>query len=657
MSRLRTLIIVLLSLFILLNALMLQANASYSPQEESLTLLEQRQIFQPLYTRLLRGELPAIEQALTKLTAYPLKPYLEYQLLRNQLAYQRVDEAALLDFLQRHSHSLMAQDLHTAWLDQLFQQQAWPEFLRDHFLERTQPTPARQCQLIYAHWQLDRLSLWQLTQAYRLWHTHQPLANACQYLTDLLQQQDLLSDADLVQASYQLLLSNRASMAQQMAAQGSDSARRLVAFWQQMQRQPDHQLHTLLATRPDFWDEHLQHNKDLLTQLLIRRMAQQPETTLHLAQQLYQQDYLDTLALIQVQEQQALRLAWRSDPQAITLFAQLPASALSEEGWRWFARSLLRHERWDELTQLIPIMPSALQVHNEWRYWLAAAWQRLGHLEHALPLYADLARERHYYGFMAAQHLGLAPRMNDLTPLPDPQQWVTLAAHPAILRSAELFALGYREQGRREWFFALTSLTPDERLQAAWLAQSWGWYELSARTANQANNDAIRLRFPLGHLETLAPLAASYQIDLALILALIRKESIFTSDARSSAGALGLMQVMPATGRQVARQLRLELNSSRDLLNPQFNLPIGVFYLSQLLERFQQPAVTAAAYNAGPQRTQRWMNEFGAQADPLWVERITYGETRDYVKSLLAFQEVYRWLLLEQQAPTIAIRE
>ena len=115
-------------------------------------------------------------------------------------------------------------------------------------------------------------------------------------------------------------------------------------------------------------------------------------------------------------------------------------------------------------------------------------------------------------------------------------------------------------------------------------------------------------------------------------------------------GALGLMQVMPATGKQVANRLKLGIKPEADLLKPEYNLPIGVNYLGGLMQRYNNnPVLAAAAYNAGPTKANAWQKSLGKEINPLWVERITYAETRDYVKSLLAFREVYAWRLAQQE--------
>ncbi len=140
----------------------------------------------------------------------------------------------------------------------------------------------------------------------------------------------------------------------------------------------------------------------------------------------------------------------------------------------------------------------------------------------------------------------------------------------------------------------------------------------------------------------------------ALALAVARQESRFDIAAVSSKGALGLMQLMPSTARQVARQHGLPADISRLTLDPNYNARLGVCYLGDLLRRFNNVALAAAAYNAGPQRVQDWVKTLG---DPRrldhyefldWLEQIPFHETRNYVQRVIEGQRVYELLLADQ---------
>jgi soluble lytic murein transglycosylase len=113
-------------------------------------------------------------------------------------------------------------------------------------------------------------------------------------------------------------------------------------------------------------------------------------------------------------------------------------------------------------------------------------------------------------------------------------------------------------------------------------------------------------------------------------------------DARSSAGALGLLQVMPRTARITARKYGIRYKQSRDLLDPAKNVRIGSIYLGEMLERFDRNRVLAsAAYNAGPNRVERWLKTIPANPADIWIESIPLRETRNYVQNVLVFAYIY----------------
>ncbi|MGI9303874.1 MAG: lytic transglycosylase domain-containing protein, partial [Gammaproteobacteria bacterium] len=111
--------------------------------------------------------------------------------------------------------------------------------------------------------------------------------------------------------------------------------------------------------------------------------------------------------------------------------------------------------------------------------------------------------------------------------------------------------------------------------------------------------------------------------------------------ARSSAGALGLMQLMPATARQTAKKLGLKHSGSR-LSDEAYNITLGSAYLRQMLDRFGSPVLAAAAYNAGPKRVREWLPKAPLPTD-IWVDTISIYETREYVRATMAYTAVFDW--------------
>jgi soluble lytic murein transglycosylase len=139
------------------------------------------------------------------------------------------------------------------------------------------------------------------------------------------------------------------------------------------------------------------------------------------------------------------------------------------------------------------------------------------------------------------------------------------------------------------------------------------------------------------------------------VAAEIRAESIFNPNARSSANAMGLMQVLPATGASVAKSIGLSgYGGAASLYDADTNIAIGSAYLRQLLDKYGGlPYVTIAAYNAGPTPTARWQTQRpGFDAD-FWIETISYKETREYVARVLAFSVIYDWRLNGKAVPLV----
>ena len=613
--------------------------------------LKARQIFADNYQLLRRGELIDISAPLKALKNYPLAPYLQQQLFRNQLAYGVIDKQELSNFLAAHPNTAFQQKLQAEWLEELGKTKDWSSFLIE---TASNPNPLNSrltCYQITAEAKVTGINLRWMDKAANYWRNNQPLPANCQQLTKQLDQLGLLTANDYQQTALKLMREGHTSAAKLLQNKLAKTDQQWLAFWLEAKSNPAKKLRALTQKRLSLRAD-LAVKDEVLIHLLKQHARRNPAQANQLAKQLFTHRQLSQQALWQLDEYLAIRSAWSSNhKKTAQLFAAIPSKQLTPEGHESYARSQLRQANWSQLLKIIDAFPEALKQKNEWVYWQAQALNKTNQTAAAKALLKPLAKERHYYGFLAAQHLGLEPQMNALeTPL-DTNLINQLRYNPGIERAEELFFTGNLEEARQEWHYTLSKAPVEDQIQAAWLANQWGWHHLSVDIAHRAGlNDAVELRFPLAHLETLRPLAEQANLDLPLVLALIRKESLFNPQARSRVGALGLMQVMPATGKQVANRLKLGIKPEADLLKPEYNLPIGVNYLGGLMQRYNNnPVLAAAAYNAGPTKANAWQKSLGKEINPLWVERITYAETRDYVKSLLAFREVYAWRLAQQE--------
>ena len=357
-----------------------------------------------------------------------------------------------------------------------------------------------------------------------------------------------------------------------------------------------------------------------------------------------------------------LQAAYRRAPEAHAWLSNIPAGARDDDHWQWLGRSAIWNGRWQELARTIAAMPEALANTPEWRYWRARALEAEGKAEAARAGFAELARDRSFHGFLAADRVR-APYALDSRPLEVPPARLSrlLQDHPGLLRARELYFVGFMLEARREWYRARQPLSPEELAAAAVLASRWGWHDRAIAAAAAARRyDDLALRFPLLHREQVMQVARRFRLDPALIYGIMRQESAFMQDARSSVGALGLMQLMPATGRATARLLRMPRPSAASLLRPEVNIRLGSAYYRRMLDRFRdQPALAAAAYNAGPHRVDRWLPRDRAMDADRWIDSVPLRETRRYVRGVLAYATVYRRRLelpmirLEQRLPPV----
>jgi soluble lytic murein transglycosylase len=283
-------------------------------------------------------------------------------------------------------------------------------------------------------------------------------------------------------------------------------------------------------------------------------------------------------------------------------------------------------------------------------YWSGRAWERAGDSATARLRWADvIAREpASYYAMLAARRLQRAP-------------WVPAAATDTLgpdsavlasLRRAELLRdLGMDSEAQLEydWLASEAERSVETTLAAAYAFREHDLAPRAIRLGNKAlsggaTRDArlYRALYPLAYEKALAREAERHRLDRALVAALIRQESSFEPRATSRAGARGLMQIMPAVGRQLASAKDYHLWDAELLYQPDVSLELGTTHLAGLLSEYEHVSHALAAYNAGSSRAKRWLQKAGTEDPEVFVERIPFTETRDYVRIILRNRELYR---------------
>lgn len=343
----------------------------------------------------------------------------------------------------------------------------------------------------------------------------------------------------------------------------------------------------------------------------------------------------------------ALSAAQQHLPEAFRLLAALGDDAANADTRAWQVRAALLAHAWQDVIAVIRAMPAEEQDAQEWRYWRSIALRRSGREAEALPILRALAGERSYFGFLAADALGTPYAFGHAATAPVEDAISGLAENPALVRARELFYVGQESRGRSEWNDAVAGLDAGDKLQAAVLAHRWGWHSQAIATvADTGQYDDLELRYPLPYAEVFRAAAEAADVRGSWAYGVARSESLFMSDIRSHAGAVGLMQLMPSTGRRTAAQLDLPWSGLATLTDPASNIRLGTNYLRKMLERFDSNVVLAtAAYNAGPNKVEEWLPAAARLDARIWIANIPYTETREFVRRVLFSDAIFHWRL------------
>ncbi|PID66766.1 MAG: hypothetical protein CR975_01260 [Gammaproteobacteria bacterium] len=325
-------------------------------------------------------------------------------------------------------------------------------------------------------------------------------------------------------------------------------------------------------------------------------------------------------------------LSNRQDPQAKLAYALLshPDKDANEALLRFLAGS----RDWQAIKKLVsPNDKNAMAL-----YWLGRATEALGN--DAKGIYQKAAQNRSYYGFLAADKIGKAYVFNAQPIIPNQRTQQHFNQNIGLIRGKLLHQMGDGKAARKEILpLAKRMSQPTQRQLAYWLNQQGLHYDAIYILGQLRDWNDIRIRFPTPFNSQVETANRLTQVDPTWIYAIIRQESSMNPRAVSRSKAKGLMQLIPGTARMMARDTGIIL-SGEAIFNPDINTKLGAEYLNQMYQRFGNIALASAAYNAGPNRVDQWINQ-DINDMPIWVEKIPFNETRKYVKHIVEYQQVY----------------
>jgi soluble lytic murein transglycosylase len=356
--------------------------------------------------------------------------------------------------------------------------------------------------------------------------------------------------------------------------------------------------------------------------------------------------------------QVALPASKSLEPDAIVYWHRTSGAPLSLEGWQWKARTALRAGEWKLVRETIEGMPAQLANDAAWIYWLGRALRAEGNNEEAQKKFQSISDQTNFYGQLALEELNqkisIPPRAQPITA----EEIAPMADNQGFRRALKFFEMNMRPEGYREWNWELRKMSERQHLAAAEFARQKNVLDRMVNTSDRTKKEVdFTQRFPSPFRDTMVAATQRLGLDMAWVYGLIRQESRFIQTARSQVGASGLMQVMPATAKFVARKIGMSNYSHGQMNDIDTNITLGTNYLNMVLNDLEgSQALATAAYNAGPGRPRAWRSKLTRAVEgAIFAESIPFNETRDYVKKVLS-NATYYAALFENKPQSLKAR-
>jgi soluble lytic murein transglycosylase len=588
-----------------------------------------RKVFQQAEKRVWQASSARYQTLYQQLHYYPLQPYLDQQRLMHGLKLSDAEEIGL--FLEKYKGSPLDWPLRKKWLKYLAKRNK--QRLFQHFY-----TPTRNVELTcqYYSYQLKSgvAESRVLPKITPLWVVGKSQPKICDPLFIRWEKAGFRTEDAIWQRLTLAADGGKHTLIPYLTSLLPEKERYLGKLWHKVRRDPSY------ITRMSRFPQKSAKEAIIATYGLKRLIWRDPSRALSTYDKASK-----VLPFTEQQNQQivlkfAIALASKNHTKSKEWLAKVDDNLQSSSIVQWRMADLLRDQNWPEIKSELESLPKALHLKNQWRYWYGRSLVATGNIDQGHQYLTELANKRHYYGFLAASAINKKVNLQNKPLEISNLEKQNLLKNPAAKRAFEFFHIGRYHQARREWNFWLSQLNNREKLAASKIAYEAQWFDRAIFTlSNVGYLDDVDLRFPLAFKDEITDSSDHQKINPAWTFAIARRESSFMADANSPAGAKGLMQVMPAT----AKQLHRSRVTTKHLLNAKKNIKLGTKYLKRLLDRHDGNQVLAtAAYNAGPYRVKRWLKGLKSMPADIWIETIPYKETREYVKSVMAYQEIYQ---------------
>lgn len=605
----------------------------------------QRALFADAWTSARTGDRAVFDTAGPQLRDYPLYPYWQYEDYRHRRSSVPAPEMAA--FLEAHDSWAFTAALRSAWLKTLGKQRRWKDLLS----YAADATDAEiQCQ--HARARLETGPDAELLQvAQKLWTVGHSQDDACDPLFRWLREEGGITPALTWERIRLAMKSGNPRLTLYLEQFLPVKDREWLRRWQELNR-----------TRYRHLDRSANWPDNALTRIItgdaLRRLARHdPVAAIDTFAALDGHFQWDEFERGDLMREIGLMAAVDLLPESLSFLPRVPEANQDDQLLQWWARSAMAANEWAQVREVLSRLSPESAGDGRWRYWLARSEMAVGDVDAGLDRLHELASSATFHGFLAADDLQLPYAICAREPEVSEAEREQLRQRPDIARALELRAAGIDNWALSEWVLAAGRLAPEQLKIAAAVALEAGWHDRAIFALGDSGDlHFYEWRFPLLWNDRVTEEARRRNLDPAWIYGVMRAESAMTERARSSANAMGLMQVTPGTARQISRRHGMPYRGTSQLLEADQNIRFGAVYLRDLMDRFaNNPVLVSAAYNAGPEAAERWLKDRPGDEAALWAELLPYYETRDYIPRVLAFTTIYEWRMA-QDVPRVSSR-
>lgn len=579
------------------------------------------------------------------LADYPLYVYLERQELDRRLKKDpgNATDAAVKAFMDKYDGLPVAYGLRRQWLNVSAAEGRW-DTVDQQFREGL--SVKYHCLYIQAQKNLN-VSTTLVKDILKIWSSGSSRPKECDPLFDFLKTARHIDQEEIL-ARWKLAIdANNFGLAKYLAKTLAKEQQQYSNQMLQAQRNPEKAIDAELKSEKP--------NTSAIVYAIQKLAARDSRLAAEKYQIVEDAELLDMEQFRSIKRSVALGLAWDRMPDALTWLDSLHKDVIDDKVLEWRARAAIWANDWARLRKAINALPDQLNTKPEWQYWYGRALLGLGKTSDGKKKLHAVADDTSYHAYLAADYLKQPYALKQEAVPEDRSLAIPLEKDARIIRARELFHAQYFRLARNEWRYALKGKSQAQLRQAAKIAQKWQWHSEALIALARGNYwRDMTLRYPQPHHEPVAKAANKLRIDPDWIWSIMRTESLFASDAQSRVGARGLMQLMPGTAKLVAKKNAIPYQGVADLYEPPINISLGSHYLKQLLLRYQgHLAIASAAYNAGPNRVDKWLPENQRAAEE-WVANIPINETRRYIQRVLKHMVAFEW---RANQPTVRVSD